>query len=224
MSSNLKPLVLHAHGSGPNPYKIASLLSLLHIPYEVKLWQFGDAPNGVKGPEFLHINPNGRVPALEDPNTGVVSWESGACMNYLLRVYDTKNQFGPRGDSEQARVDFDKWIFFLVSSLGPMMGQVNWFRHYHASKNEDALKRYEEQAYRTFGVLEGQLKSHEGQFILPGNGVSGVDLHFYPWVYQHGYAQLKLDEYPEVAKWLGVVGGLEGVKDAYKKIPEGKEI
>lgn len=92
---------------------------MLGLPYEVKLWQFGDAPNGVKGTQFLKINPNGRVPALEDPNTGVVSWESGACLNYLLRVYDKKNSLGPRGDSEQDRVDFDMWIFFLVSSLGP---------------------------------------------------------------------------------------------------------
>ena len=123
MSSSTKPLVLHAHGTGPNPYKIAAALEFLGLPYEVKLWQFGDAPNGVKGPEFLKINENGRVPAVEDPNTGVVSWESGACMNYLLRVYDKEDKLGPKGDDEQARVDFDKWTFFLVSSLGPMMGQ-----------------------------------------------------------------------------------------------------
>lgn len=76
----------------------------------------------VIGPDFLKINQNGRVPALEDPNTGVVSWESGAVLNYLLRVYDKKNILGPK-DSEQDRVDFDKWIYFLVSTLGPMMGK-----------------------------------------------------------------------------------------------------
>lgn len=224
MASNIKPLVLHAHGTGPNPYKIAIALEILDIPYEVKLWQFGDAPNGVKGPQFLKINSNGRVPAVEDPNTGVVSWESGACMNYLLRVYDKQNKLGPRGDSEQARVDFDKWTFFLVSSLGPMMGQVNWFRHYHSQKNDDALKRYEEQALRCFGVLEGHLKGSEGDFILPGSTPSAVDLHFYPWVYQHGYAGLGLDDYPSVAKWLQSVGGLKEVKAAYEKVPKGQEV
>lgn len=124
MSTNIKPLVLHAHGTGPNPYKAAIAMELLGLPYEVKLWQFGDASNGVKGPEFLKINENGRVPAIEDPNTGVVSWESGACINYLVRVYDKQHKLGPRGDDEQSKVDFDKWIFFLVSTLGPMMGQV----------------------------------------------------------------------------------------------------
>jgi glutathione S-transferase len=54
MSQQLKPLILHAHSTGPNPYKIACVLEFLNVPYEVKLWQFGDANNGVKGtPPFL---------------------------------------------------------------------------------------------------------------------------------------------------------------------------
>jgi glutathione S-transferase len=122
MSQSLKPLILHAHGTGPNPFKIAAALEFLRIPYDVKLWQFGDGPNGVKGPAFLKINENGRVPALEDPNTGVTSWESGAVMNYVRRVYDKDNQLGPRGTSEQDIVDFEKWEYFLLSTLGPMMG------------------------------------------------------------------------------------------------------
>ena len=70
----LKPLTLHAHATGPNPYKIAIALETLSVPYEVRLWDFGDDPvNGVKGAAFLAINENGRLPALEDPNTGVVS-------------------------------------------------------------------------------------------------------------------------------------------------------
>ena len=123
-SSSIKPLILHAHGTGPNPYKVAAALEFLQLPYEVKLWQFGDAKNGVKGSDFLKINENGRVPALEDPNTGVISWESGAVMNYIRRVYDKQNKLGPRSTSEQDIVDFEKWEYFLLSTLGPMMGKV----------------------------------------------------------------------------------------------------
>lgn len=122
-NATLKPLILHAHGTGPNPYKIAAALELLQIPYEVKLWQFGDAANGVKGKDFTAINQNGRVPALQDENTGVTSWESGAVMNYIRRVYDKQNVLGPRGKGEQDIVDFEKWEYFLVSTLGPMMGE-----------------------------------------------------------------------------------------------------
>lgn len=109
MSSNIKPLILHAHTTGPNPIKIAIALEKLKLPYEVKLWEFGDnSENGLKGAKFLAINENGRVPALEDPNTGVVSWESGAVMNYIRRKYDTENKLGPQGKSEQDIVDFEK--------------------------------------------------------------------------------------------------------------------
>lgn len=129
MASHIKPVILHAHATGPNPIKIAIALESLGVPYTVKSWDFSDnADTGVKGSTFLKINENGRVPALEDPNTGVVSWESGACLNYVRRVYDNGNTIGPPGDSAQDLVDFEKWEYFLLSTLGPMTGQTNWFR------------------------------------------------------------------------------------------------
>lgn len=125
-----QPLVLHAHATGPNPIKIAVALEALKIPYQVQQWEFGDNPErGVKGAAFLKINENGRVPALEDPNTGVVSWESGACMNYIRRVYDAQQKLGPVSQKEQDVVDFEKWEYFLLTTLGPMLGQTNWFRY-----------------------------------------------------------------------------------------------
>lgn len=105
------------------------------------------------------------------------------------------------------------------------MGQVNWFRHYHAQKNVDALHRYEAQVYRCYGVLEEQLKSHGDGFILPGaTTLSAVDLHFYPWVFQHSFAQLSLDKYPSIEKWLQRVGDVKEVKAAYEKVAEGHEM
>jgi glutathione S-transferase len=128
--SSIKPLVLHAHTTGPNPIKIAIALETLKLPYEVKLWEFGDdAENGLKGAKFFEINENGRVPALQDPNSGVVSWESGAIMNYIRRKYDTENKLGPPGQTEQDIVDFEKWEYFLLTTLGPMAGQCNWYRY-----------------------------------------------------------------------------------------------
>ncbi|KAI4745203.1 thioredoxin-like protein [Aureobasidium sp. EXF-12298] len=220
MSSNIKPLILHAHTTGPNPIKIAIALEKLKLPYEVKLWEFGDdAETGLKGAKFLAINENGRVPALEDPNSGVVSWESGAIMNYIRRKYDTNNKLGPQGKSEQDIVDFEKWEYFLLTTLGPMTGQTNWYRHYNEVKNEDALNRYAAQTHRCYSVLEGQLKKTGGESILPG-GYTAVDAHFEPWVRQHAYAQLSLDDYPMVSKWLKKYGETEEVKAAYKKIQD----
>ena len=221
-TQTLKPLTLHAHESGPNPYKVAITLEVLAVPYDVRLWEFGDdAAKGVKGKAFLAINENGRLPALEDPNTGVVSWESGAVINYLLRVYDTENRLGPRGDTEQDRVDFDKWILFLLTGLAPMMGQCNWFRHYNGTPNENALQRYLGQAYRCFDVLEAQLKHSQGQSILPG-GVSAADIHFYPWVWEWEVAGLSLEKYPLIQKWFNGMAEMDPVKAAYEKVPKGK--
>lgn len=220
MSSTTKPLILHAHATGPNPIKIAMALEFLQTPYTIKMWDFGDdAQTGVKGTSFTKINENGRVPALEDPNTGVVSWESGAIMNYLRRVYDKSNTLGPRGSTEQDIVDLEKWEYFLLSTLGPMTGQVNWFRHYHPSKNEDALSRYVEQTERCYGIVEGQLGKTGGRSILEG-GISAADLHFEPWVRQHEFAGLSLERYPNLRKWLEGMGGREEVREAYRKIKE----
>ena len=144
-------------------------------------------------------------------------------MNYLLRNYDPSNTLGPE-DDERARVEYDIWTAFLLSTIGPMMGQVNWFRHYHEPRNEDALKRYEEQAYHTYDVLEGQLKGNGGRYVLGGERVTAVDYHVYSWVYQHGYAQLSLDKYPSIKKWLDGIGQLPEVKKAYEMVPAGEEV
>ncbi|KAF4420088.1 hypothetical protein F53441_14400 [Fusarium austroafricanum] len=222
--SSIKPLTLHAHTTGPNPFKVAILLEFLNIPYNVKLWQFGDAPNGVKGPNFLRINPNGRVPALEDPNTNVTSWESMACMNYILRVYDTENKYGPRVEAgEQGRADVDAWVSFLISTMGPMMGQCNWFRHYHNVKNENAYERYHAQADRCFGVLEEQLKSHGGDWILAGATPNVVDFHFEAWMRQYEFAGLSLANYPKIKAWFDRVEALPAVTRAYEKVKAGEE-
>ncbi len=142
-------------------------------------------------------------------------------MAYILRVYDKSSKFGP-GPSEQDKVDFDKWVYFLVSSLGPMTGQCNWFRHYHSSKNDDAYNRYHEQTLRTYGVLEGQLKKTDGQSVLP-KGYTAVDMHFYPWLFQHDYAGCSLDSYPLVAKWLKGMGERSDIKAAYEKVKNGEK-
>jgi glutathione S-transferase len=225
MSTNsLRPLTLHAHSTGPNPYKVAILLEALNIAYTVKLWDFSSTSAGVKGPEFTAINPNGRVPALEDPNTGVTSWESLACINYVLRVYDSSNKFGPKeAEGEKAKAEFDAWTSFLVSTLGPMMGQCNWFRHYHDQKNEDAYKRYEAQVYRCFGVLEEQVKGHGGKWILAGEGQTAVDFHFEPWMRQVEFAGLSLEKYPSLKAWVERAQGLAEVVRAYKTIGEAEE-
>ena len=161
-----------------------------------------------------------RVPVLEDPNKGIVSWESAAVINYLLRNYNKSNAFSP-GATKQEKVNPDKWIFFLISTLGPMTGQTNWYQHYNEVKNEDALKRYVAQTYRTYDVLEGQLKKSDGESALE-TGYGAVDMHFYPWMFQHEYAELDIGTHPMMKRWLEKAGNRPEVKAAYEKIPKGE--
>jgi glutathione S-transferase len=65
------PLKLHGYGATPNPIKVAILLEELHIPYEVVIVPLDKC----KLEPFVSLNPNGRIPALEDPNTGITIFE-----------------------------------------------------------------------------------------------------------------------------------------------------
>jgi hypothetical protein len=70
-------------------WKVVLLLKELNIPYEHKLWDFPD----LKKPEYEKLCPNGRTPTIEDPNTGITLWESGAILEYLIEEYDKENKF-----------------------------------------------------------------------------------------------------------------------------------
>ena len=129
------PLVLHSFATSPNPLKIAIAMELVRLPYQVQIWEFGSDPErGVKSARFSPLSENGRVPVLEDPNTGVTAWESGAVMNYIRRQYDKDEKvLGLAGKTssgsitEQDRVDLDKWEQLLLTTTAPMSGQLVWY-------------------------------------------------------------------------------------------------
>jgi len=111
-------LLLH---QGPNPWKVAIVLNELNLPYETEVKQFPE----LKTPAFEELNPNGRVPALEDPNTGFTLWESGAIIEYLLETYDAKNSLSYAGGKEKWQSKC--WMHFQMSGQGPYFGQRAWF-------------------------------------------------------------------------------------------------
>ena len=216
----MKPLLLHGHATSPNPLKVAIVLQYLRVPYEVKIWEFGDDPRrGVKGEDFAQISPNGRVPAVQDPNTGVLVWESGAIINYLKRQYDRDGILGPKDPSPQALAELEQWEYLLLTTLGPMTGQLVWFKNYNVQKNDDALERYRKQVYCYYDVLEGQLERSGGTAILPC-GISSVDCHYEPWIIPAEYIGVSLQRHPRIQSWLGYMAEQLAVKDAYQSIKD----
>lgn len=97
---------------GPNPWKVAIILEELGLKYDTKIMDFTE----LKKDPFEKINPNGRVPAIEDPNTGINLWESGAIIEYLLETYDTENKLSYTKAPEKFQQL--QWLHFQMSGQG----------------------------------------------------------------------------------------------------------
>jgi glutathione S-transferase len=106
MSSSLKPITIYGK-HGPNPPKVRMLAEELGLAYDLKDVQFAD----VKKPEFLAVNPNGRMPAIHDPNTDLTLWESGAIIEYLIEKYDTERKVSFEPGSKEAYLA-KQWLFY----------------------------------------------------------------------------------------------------------------
>lgn len=124
--TDIKPLVLYGHqGPAPNPIKVAILLEELSLPWTLLEIEMKD----LKSEPYISINPNGRLPSLEDPNTGVKIFESGAIIEYLLETYDKDHEL--HSAASPAKWLEKSWLFFQVSGQGPYFGQKWWFDHSH---------------------------------------------------------------------------------------------
>ncbi|KAI9830920.1 MAG: hypothetical protein M1819_005302 [Sarea resinae] len=171
----LKPLVLYSHSLGPNPWKVAIILTELGLPYEPIYQQM----KTMKEPAYESINPNGRVPSLHDPNTGLTLWESGAIIMYLLSTYDPTYQLHAPPTSPDHWYQ-QQFLHFQVSGQGPYYGQCMWFSRYHPEKIPSAIERYRNEIRRVVGVLNRALTDAGGEWLVGGK-CSYADLVFLMW-------------------------------------------
>jgi glutathione S-transferase len=154
-TTTLQPIKIWGN-MGPNPPKVIMLMHELGLEIDIQAIPFSE----VKSPSYLSVNPNGRIPAIHDPNTGLTLWESGAIIEYLLEKYDTENKMGfERGTPEYYLAK--QWLYFQVSGQGPYYGQFVWFHRLHPEKVESAKERYAKEIRRVTGVVEGHLKGVE---------------------------------------------------------------
>ncbi|KAF2648488.1 putative glutathione S-transferase [Lophiostoma macrostomum CBS 122681] len=221
-STTLQPIQIWGKG-GPNPPKVAVAVAELGLPHEI----IPIPLSKVKEPEYTAINPNGRIPAIYDPNTDLTLWESGAIVEYLVERYDTKHLVSfPTGSKESYLAR--QWLYFQVSGQGPYFGQASWFKKFHPEKVPSAVERYVKEINRVTGVLEGHLKrqkedaavSGEGNGPwLVGNKYSFADFSFLSWQTIVTRVITKEDgfdpeQFPVVQDWVGRI--LE--RDAVKKV------
>ena len=153
----------------PNGWKISIALEEMALPYEVRVIDF--ASQEQKADWYLKLNPNGRIPTIEDQ--GFVVFESGAILVYLA---EKTGKFLPRHVPGRSRVM--QWLMFQMSAIGPMMGQANVFLRYFPETIQPAIDRYQREVLRLFGVLDRQLASHE--YIAAEYSIA--DMALWPWV------------------------------------------
>jgi GST-like protein len=144
----------------PNGVKVSIMLEEIGLPYEPHKINIG--ANETWTPEFLSLNPNGKIPAILDPDgpdgKPLALFESGAILVYLA---EKTGKLLPKDAA--ARYETLEWVFFQMAAIGPMFGQVGFFHKFAGREYEDKrpLQRYVTETKRLLGVLETRLADRD---------------------------------------------------------------
>ena len=180
----------------PNGYKISVALEELDIPYNVHVvnLQSGDQ----KKPEFLELNPNGRIPVIVDTDNDNLSiMESGAQLIYLAE------KAGKLLPTEiKARSKVMQWLMFQMGGIGPMMGQANvFYRYWPGEKIQPAIDRYQNEGRRLFEVMETRLKDNE----YLADDFSIADIANWCWVRIYKWSGINIDGLDGLQRWMNTM-------------------
>jgi GST-like protein len=201
----------------PNGVKVSIMLEEIGIPYEVHLVRF--EANDQSTPEFRSLNPNGKIPAIVDPDgpggKPLALFESGAILIYLA---EKTGKLMPIDAA--ARYETIQWLMFQMAAVGPMFGQLGFFHKFAGKDFEDKRPRdrYVTESKRLLGVLEHRL---DGRAWIMGDDYGIADVATFPWINNlvgfYGARELVgFDDFPNVARVLStfvarpaVVAGLQ---------------
>ena len=162
----------------PNGVKVSITLEELELPYEAHAVDI--SRNESWTPEFLSLNPNGKIPAIIDPDgpdgKPLGLFESGAILLYLA---EKTGKLIPAGAA--ARYETIQWVFFQMAAIGPIFGQVGFFHKFAGREIEDKrpLQRYADKSKRLLGVLETRL---DGRQWIMGDEFTIADISMLGWV------------------------------------------
>lgn len=189
-------------GRTPNGIKVSIALEEMGLPYTV--YALDLMANEQKLPEFLAINPNGRIPAIVDRDEGNFPvFESGACLIYLA---EKTGKLLPTDRKGRSRVI--QWIMFQMGGIGPMQGQAGWFKR-NAPDNQVGIDRYMNETKRLYGVLDARLA--ESPF-LAGADYSIADIANYGWVWASDFSGIDLGPFPHVKTWKEAIAARAAVQ------------
>jgi GST-like protein len=158
------------YSGAPNPTKVALFLEEAGLPYEAI--PVDTRKGDQHKPQYLAINPNGKVPAIVDGDA--IVFDSNAILLYLA---EKTGKFLP-AKTDKARGELLSWLLFVASGVGPYSGQSVHFRNYAPDKNEYAINRYAFEAQRHFGILDARLAK---QKYMLGDTYTIVDMDVWGW-------------------------------------------
>jgi GST-like protein len=187
----------------PNGVKVSIMLEETGLSYEPHLVDINQDDS--HSPEFLSLNPNGKIPAIIDPNgpggEPLGLFESGAILQYLA---EKSGRFLPVDPARRYKTL--QWLHFQMGGVGPMFGQLGFFHKSAGREIEDKrpLERYAKESQRLLGVLEKRL---EGRTWMMDDDYTIADIALMGWVRNligfYGAGEIvHYDQLKSVPAWL----------------------
>ena len=196
----------------PNGKKVSIMLEETKIKYKVTSINLGKEEQFK--PEFLKINPYGKIPAIIDHEKDLVLIESGAILIYLARK---SNQFLPK----ENEIRIFEWLMFQMGNVGPMLGQHHHFHHFNPGKSKYAEDRFFKNSIRVYEVLDKILSKNN---YLAGEDYSIADISTFPWIARHNWHDIGLKKYKHLSKWYEFISDRSAVKKGYDCLNTGEQI
>ena len=196
----------------PNGRKVSIMLEETKIKYKITSINLGKEEQFK--PEFLKINPYGKIPAIIDHEKDLVLIESGAILIYLARK---SNQFLPK----ENEIRIFEWLMFQTGNVGPMLGQHHHFHHFNPGKSKYAEDRFFKNSIRVYEVLDKILSKNN---YLAGEDYSIADISTFPWIARHNWHDIGLKKYKHLSKWYEFISDRSAVKKGYDCLNTGEQI
>ena len=189
--------------STPNGRKVSIMLEECALPYRVHKINIGTNSEQFT-PQYLAINPNGKIPSIVDPQgpdgKPISMMESGAILIYLA---DKTGKFFP----PKYKYTILQWLMFQMGGVGPMFGQAHHFMRAKKDEIPYGSERYGNEAKRLYGVMDKHLGKHD----YLADEYSIADVATYPWVARHEWHRVDLAQFPNVKRWYDTIGARPAV-------------
>lgn len=181
--------------STPNGWKASVALEELELPYEVKVINL--MAQEQKKPDYLKVNPNGRIPAIVDhDNDAFAVFESGAILVYLAEKTGKLMPTDVKGRSLVMQ-----WLMFQMGGVGPMMGQANVFYRYFPEKIQPAIDRYQNEGRRLFEVLDNRLA--ESEWLADDYSIA--DIANWCWARTYKWSGISIEGLDNLKRWMDAI-------------------